>query len=193
MDTLVLRDSITGGMTDEEFMTFCLENPGLRIERKSNFEVVIMPPVTTLSAFYSGEVYGQLRDWNRIHKGGIVFDSSAGFTLPDRSVISPDASWISKERWNGISEEDKNKFSPICPDFVIEVRSKSDNLDALKIKMTLWLKNQAKLAWLVDPIEGATYIFKPGRPEERIQGFNKKVYGEMPVEGFELDLTQLKI
>jgi len=92
MDALVLKDSITGSMTDKEFLKFCMENPGLRIERNNHLEIIIMSPVTSLSGFFSAEVCGQLRDWNKKSKTGIVFDSSAGFTLPDRSVFSSDAS-----------------------------------------------------------------------------------------------------
>lgn len=161
MEWLVLRDSITGNLTDEEFLKFCLENPGLRIERNSNLEIIIRSPVTSLSGFFSAEVCGQLRDWNKKSKTGIVFDSSAGFTLPDRSVLSPDASWISKDRWNSLSDEDKNKFAPLCPEFIIEIRSKSDSLEDLKKKMTVWIGNKAQLAWLIDPVEKTAMFFIP--------------------------------
>ena len=134
MEALVLRDSITGSMTDQEFFKFCLENAGLRIERNSNLEIIIMSPVSTLSGLHSSEVFGQLYQWNAKDRNGVVFDSSTGFTLPDRSVFSPNASWISNEKWKTLSEEDKNKFAPLCPEFVIEVRSKSDNLEDLKKK-----------------------------------------------------------
>ncbi len=94
MDVLVLRDSITGSMTDEEFLRFCVENPGLRIERNSNLEIIIMSPVSTLSGLQSSEVFGQLYQWNKRNGKGLVFDSSTGFTLPDRSVFSPDADFV---------------------------------------------------------------------------------------------------
>lgn len=193
MDALVLKDSITGSMTDEEFLKFCLENPDLRIERNNNLEIIIMSPVTSLSGFFSAEVCGQLRDWNKKAKTGIVFDSSAGFTLPDRSVLSPDASWISKDRWNSLSDEDKNKFAPLCPEFIMEVRSKSDSLEDLKKKMTVWIANKAQLAWLIDPIDKKCYVFHPDGSVREIEGFDKKIKGERPVEGFELDLSLLEI
>ena len=193
MEALVLRDSITGNLTDEEFLKFCLENPGLRIERNSNLEIIIVSPVTSLSGFFSAEVCGQLRDWNKKSKTGLVFDSSAGFTLPDRSMLSPDASWISKDRWNSLSDEDKNKFAPLCPEFIIAVRSKSDSLEDLKKKMTVWISNKAQLAWLVDPVEKNSYVFHPDGSVEKIEGFDKKIRGEKPVEGFELDLSLLTV
>lgn len=193
MEALVLKDSITGSMTEEEFLKFCLENPGLRIERNSKLEVIVMSPVTTLSGFFSAEVCGQLRDWNKKNKTGMVFDSSAGFTLPDRSVFSPDASWVSKEKWNLLSDDDKNRFAPLCPEFVIEVRSKSDSLEELKAKMKMWIFNKAQLAWLIDPIEKKSYIFQSDGSIKEIYGFDKKIMGVKPVEGFELDLSALEI
>jgi Uma2 family endonuclease len=193
MDALVLKDSITGSMTDKEFLKFCLENPGLRIERNNRLEIIIMSPVTSLSGFFSAEVCGQLRDWNKKSKTGIVFDSSAGFTLPDRSVFSPDASWISKDKWNSLSEEDKNTFAPLCPEFIIEVRSKSDSLLDLKRKMGIWIANNAQLAWLIDPIDKKSYYFLTDGSIQEIEGFDKNLIGRSPVEGFELDLSSLEV
>jgi Uma2 family endonuclease len=192
MEALVLKDSITGRMTDEEFLKFCLENPSLRIERNSDLQIIIMSPVSTLSSLHSSEVFGQLYQWNKKNKKGVVFDSSTGFTLPDRSVFSPDASWISLDKWNAISAEDKDRFAPICPEFVIEVRSKSDNLDTLRKKMEVWIANKATLAWLIDPIEKNSYIFRADKSIEKISGFDKTVTGEGPLSGFELDLSALK-
>ena len=194
MDLFVLKDSVTGGLTDDEFLRFCLENPDLRIERNNNLEILIMSPVTTKYSFYSGAAYAQLFNWSLTDKRGIAFDSSAGFTLPDRSVFSPDASWVSREKWDELTEEDKNRFSHICPEFVIEVRSKSDNLSDLKKKMSVWISNGAKLAWLIDPVEKISYVFKPNGIESTVEGFdNKKLIGEEPVNGFILDLSLLKI
>ena len=160
MEALVLRDNITGSMTDQEFFKFCLENDGLRIERNSNLEIIIRSPVSTLSGLHSSEIFGQLYQWNSNDRNGVVFDSSTGFTLPDRFVLSPDASWVSNEKWKTLSEEDKNKFAPLCAEFVIEVRSKSDNLDDLKRKMSVWLANGTHLAWLIDPVEKVNYILQ---------------------------------
>jgi Uma2 family endonuclease len=192
MDAFILKDSVTGSMTDEEFLRFCLENKDLRIERNSNLEIIIMSPTFTLGGFYSGEVFGQLSAWNRLFRKGLVFDSSTGFTLSDRSVLSPDASWVSRSRWDALTEEQKNQFAPLCPEFIIEVLSKSDHLDDLKNKMNVWIANGAQLAWLIDPKNEVSFIFRPNKPEEKIEGFDRKIMGEGPVEGFELDLTLLK-
>jgi Uma2 family endonuclease len=192
METIVLKDRITSRMTDEEFFWFCQENKELRIERNSNLEITIMSPVTLLSGNHSGEVYRQFANWAVLNGTGVHFDSSTGFTLPDRSVLSPDASWISNKKWNALTEEDKDRFAPVCPDFVIEVRSKSDVLDDLKNKMTLWLKNGAQLAWLIDPREKKSFIYRPDKEVEVIHRLDKKMMGEAPVEGFVLDLSLLR-
>ncbi len=193
MDTFILKDSVTGGMTDDEFLRFCLENKDLRIERSSNLEIIIMSPTTTKSGNFEAEIVRQLSNWCIEDERGLVFSPSAGFTLPDKSVLSPDASWVSFKKWNSISEEDQNRFAPLCPEFIIEVRSKSDRLEELKAKMKVWLKNGAQLAWLIDPQEKTSYIFRPGKSEEEINGLDKKLKGENPVEGFVLDLSMLNI
>ena len=193
MDAVILKDSITNRMTDDEFLRFCLENPDLRIERDRNLNIIIMPPVTTLSAYSSGAAFTELSIWNKRFKKGYTFDSSTGFSLPDRSVLSPDAAWVSREKWSSLSEDDKDKFVPVCPEFVIEVKSKSDSLDDLMKKMVAWMKNGCHLAWLIDLRNEVIFIYRPGQKEEKIDGLNRVINGEGPVEGFDLDLSLLKI
>lgn len=192
MDTFVLRGSVTGKMTDEEFLKLCLDNPELRIERNSNLEIVVMSPASSLSAFFSGAVFGRLFHWNEEIQTGIVFDASSGFTLPDRSVLSPDASWVRLDRWIALSEEQRSTFAPLCPEFVIEVRSKTDSLSELKRKMKIWIANGAELAWLIDPIDETVYIYRPDHSQHVLEGFNQIIYGEHPVNGFQIDLSRLK-
>jgi Uma2 family endonuclease len=188
---IVLRDSVTHQMTDEEFFRFCIENDTLRIERDNNLNIFIMPPVGTFGSYQSGEVFGQLLIWNKKNKSGKVFDSSAGFTLPDHSVLSPDASWVSNEKWERVPQSQRTKFAELCPDFVIEVRSKSDSLEELKAKMDRWISNGVQLAWLIDPIKSTSYIFSPDKSPKVIKGFDKALKGEKPVEGFTLLLSEL--
>lgn len=192
METIILKDRVTNKMTDEEFLWFCQENRDLRIERNSNLEILLMSPVTSLSGFWNAEVLRQLANWAIEQKGGFVFDSSTGFTLPDRSVLSPDASWVSKTKWVALSAEDKNKFAPVCPEFVIEIRSKSDSLEDLQAKMKNWIANGTQLAWLLDPSQKDFHIYRASGEAEKIQGFDKKLKGEGPVEGFVLDLGQIR-
>lgn len=193
METVVLKDRFSTGMTDEEFQWFCQENKYLKIERSSNLEIIIMGPVTTKSNYGSGAAFAQLYMWSITNRKGYSFDSSTGFTLPDRSVFSPDASWVSLEKWNILSEEDKDRFAPLCPEFVIEVRTKSDSLEDLQSKMLVWIKNGAQLAWLIDPREKTTYIYQPEKELEVVLGLDQKIEAESPVKGFVLDLSLLKM
>jgi Uma2 family endonuclease len=192
METIVLRDRVTNQMTDEEFFWFCLENKDLRIERNHTLEITIMSPVTSLSGFWNMEISRQLANWAIDNDTGYVFDSSTGFTLPDKSILSPDAAWISKVRWKKIGFEDQNRFAPICPEFVIELRSKSDDIEYLKNKMEVWMRNGTQLAWLIDPFEKRVVVFATAEPRQQIiDGFGRKIIGIPPVKGFELDLSRI--
>ena len=193
METIVLKDRVTGNMSDDEFLQFCIENRDLRIERNNKLEIIIMTPVTTLSSYSSGATFAALANWTKLDGRGFAFDSSTGFTLPDRSVFSPDAAWLSKKKWNALSDDDKDRFAPVCPEFVIEVRSKSDNIEDLKKKMFTWLKNGAQEAWLLDPIKGISFIYRPSKDVIEINGFDSPLAGEGPVQGFVLHLSQLKM
>ena len=193
MEAIVLKDEFTSQWTDEQFFWFCQQNKDQRIERNSNHEIIIMSPVTSRSGNHSGEIFRQFANWSVLNGNGIHFGSSAGFTLPDRSVFSPDASWISNDKWNTLSDEDKDRFAPICPDFVIEVRSKSDSLEELQKKMILWLSNGSQLAWLIDPREKNSYLYRHGTTVEVVTGLDKKLIGEGPVNGFILDLSLLRV
>jgi Uma2 family endonuclease len=192
MEAFILKGSVTGSMADEEFLRFCLDNQDLRIERNSNLEIIIKSPVSTLSGLHSSEVFGQLANWSQKAGRGLAFDSSTGFSLPDRSVLSPDASWLLNTKWNKLSAEEKDKFAPVCPDFVIEVRSKTDDIESLKEKMKVWIRNGVQLAWLIDPRNNTSFIYRPGKAEETIEGIDKKIYGEGIVAGFVLDLSRLE-
>jgi Uma2 family endonuclease len=123
---------------------------------------------------------------------GIGFDSSGGFTLPDRSMRSPDIAWIRKAKWEALSLNQQKKFAPVCPDFVIELRSESDSLNQIKKKMQKWIANGCTFAWLIDPVEKKSYIYKPNDPVREVIGFDKKLSGENLLPGFELDLKRLE-
>ncbi len=192
MDSVILKGKIASSFTDEEFFLLCAGNPDLRIERNSNLEIVIMSPVTTKSSFSSGAIFGQLYAWNLIGGNGYVFDSSTGFTLPDRSIFSPDASWVSKDKFDQLTEEEKDMFAPVCPEFIIEVKSKTDSISDLQNKMKNWIKNGAELAWLIDPRDQVSYLYSSNNVEE-IRGLNKKLMGEGKVKGFVLDLSKITL
>ena len=179
-------------MSDEEFFNFCAQNKKTRIERDENHQIYIMPPVGNDSSAKNSILNLELGLWNKIHKKGIVFDSSAGFYLPDSSMKSPDAAWISNERWMKIPEEEKRKFAHVTPDFIIELMSPSDRLSQLKNKMEKWIENGVLLAWLIVPQSQQVFIYRKDGSVETIKSFDQKPSGENILPGFELDLNDLK-
>ena len=179
-------------LSDEWLFDFCLANSELRIERDSSGKIVIMAPVGLLGSSYNSTVSSLLWMWNQKTKGGVTFDSSAGFRLPNNAMRSPDAAWISSERWNRLGLEDKKRFAAISPDFIIELRSESDSLVELKVKMTEWVQNGTKLAWLIDPIEEKAYVYKLDGSIEEVDSFDKILEANEIVKGFSINLTLLK-
>ena len=152
--------------TADEFWQLCQANPELRLERTAMGEVVIMPPAFSETGRYNSAISGQLWQWNDVRQLGIVFDSSAGFTLPNGAIRSPDTSWIAKARWENLPTEAKYGFSAICPDFVIELRSTSDSLKDVRAKMKEYIENGAQLGWLIDPQSRTVEIYEPGEEVE---------------------------
>jgi Uma2 family endonuclease len=177
-------------MTDEELLRFCAENELARIERDANGELIIMSPVGFDGAGVEGDVYGELRDWAKRDGRGKAYGPNAGVTLPDTSVRAADASWVSWNRINSLSAEERKGYARICPEFVIEVRSASDRLKDMHEKMEMWLTNGVELAWLVDPLRKAVEIYRPGREPEVLVG-GSAVEGEGPVAGFVLELGRV--
>ncbi|MFN0216283.1 MAG: Uma2 family endonuclease [Saprospiraceae bacterium] len=147
------------GMTDEDFYNFCFKNPELRIERSPNGQIIIMPPTTSETGRRNFEIALEIGLWNRQFKLGHVFDSSTGFKLPNGAERSPDTSWILKERWDALLSEDKQKFAPIVPDFVLELRSQDQGLNELREKMAEYMDCGCRLGWLIDPQNRRTYVY----------------------------------
>lgn len=177
-------------MTDDELLRFSAANELLRIERDANGELIVMSPSGSGKGRTNSELNFQLAAWARQTNSGPTFDSNAGFTLPDGSVRSPDASWLAWDRWNALTPEQRKGFAPICPEFVIELRSPSDSLSELQTKMEMWTGNGSELAWLVDPERRAVEIYRPGQQPE-VQEGHSAVYGEGPVAGFVLELGRI--
>ena len=178
------------GMTDDEYYDFCQINPDLRIERTAEGDILIMPPAGIESGFRNSELTGQLRDWARKDGRGLAFDSSAEYILPSGAAYSPDASWVLRSRVNSLSKEQKRKFPPLCPDFVVELMSPSDRLSKLKAKMQEWIDNGAQLGWLLDPDHRVAHIYRAGREPEQILD-PERLFGEDPVAGFVLELADI--
>ena len=189
MDYITLsKDSVN--FTEDEFFNFCVQNRDLRIERDSNLNIILMSPTGNITSNQNFSIYLKLGFWNEKHGLGYTFESNSGFMLPNKSMRSPDVAWIKKERWEKLPLEEKKKFTHICPDFIIELKSESDSLPQLKDKMQEWMKNGCRLAWLINPEKRITIIYRPkGKPEE--VSFDKKLSGEEVLPGFELDLKEL--
>ncbi len=176
--------------SDDELFAFCQANPELRIERDENGHIIIMPPTGLEGSFTNGELFGEVRNWNRQTKAGRTSESNGGYTLPDTSMRAPDVGWVSKERLMSVLPEELKKFARICPDFVIEVRSESDNLKELQEKMGKWLKNGVRLGWLVDPQNQTTTIYRPGQ-EPEAKAFAETLSGEDVLVGFTMNVADV--
>jgi len=193
MDEVILKIPEQYPMTDDELFAFCVANKELRIERDENGQLIIMSPAGGTTGNRNFQLTGIFAIWVEKNQNlGYGFDSATGFRLKDKSMRSPDVSWVRKEKWEKLTQDEKEKFAPVCPDFVIELRSPSDSLSQLKSKMEMWISNGCQLAWLIDPIEQITYIYKPSLPVEEIKGFDNRISGGELLLGFELDLSRLK-
>ena len=191
-EATVLRGPFVTGFSDDEFFRFCQENDLARIERTANHEIIIMPPVGFESSYSSGQAFGSLLIWSRQHRQGRVLESSVGYLLPDGAVLSPDASWVSPERLATVTAAQLQKFPPLCPDFVIEVKSPSDRIPTLQAKMEQWLRNGVRLGYLIDTETEMAYVYTPGQPVQTVAGFDQELSGEPVLPGFRLDLRELR-
>ncbi len=193
MDLVTINIPEEYPMTDDELFAFCAANKELRIERDELGQLIVMSPSGGITGNLNFRISGIFFQWAEMNgQLGYGFDSATGFRLADRSMRSPDVSWVRKTRWDELRLEDQEKFAPICPDFVIELRSKSDSLSQLKSKMEKWMENGCELAWLIDPIQQKTYIYQPNVAVYEVTDFDQKLSGGTLLPGFELDLARLK-
>ena len=177
-------------MSDEELVRFCAANDFLRVERDANGEILVMTPAGNNTGRKNAYLIQVLGAWSDADGRGYAFDSNTGFTLPDGSMRSPDAAWIQAVRWDALSALDKERFSPICPDFIVELRSPSDNLAELQAKMEQWIANGAQAAWLIDPERQVVAVYRPG-DEPEIHHHPTSVQGHGVIAGFELVMTRI--
>jgi len=190
MTALTLNLRSTMELTDERFEQICHSNQDLRFERSSKGELIIMPPTGSETGRQTWGLAGQLWLWNRRTRLGVGFDSSAGFTLPNGAIRSPDASWIELQRWNSLNLEQKRKFAPICPDFIVELCSPSDRLTDVQSKMHEYLDNGTRLGWLIVPETRQVEVYRPNRDIEILSN-PISLSGEDVLPGFELDLQDI--
>jgi Uma2 family endonuclease len=187
---LTVNLSAIAPMTHEQFYEFCLDNRDLRIERTATGDVIIMPPAFSDTGNRNFSIAIQLGNWAEQDGTGIGFDSSAGFTLPNGATRSPDVCWIKLERWNGLTDEQKASFAPICPDFVIELRSSSDTLTSLQDKMQEYMANGALLGWLIDRKNRTAHVYRLNQEPEILDN-PETVGGEPELPGFVLRMSKI--
>lgn len=188
---LVIKSTFLDRLSEEEFNLFCQEQRELRIERNADGAIIFMAPAFSETGRINSEINRQLANWNHQTKKGWVYDSSAGFTLPNSAVRSPDASWVSNVRFEALSDADKTGFIKLCPDFVLELKSSTDSLLTLQTKMLEYIENGARLAWLIDPEAANAYVYRSDGSQETLSGFDHVLSGESVLKGFELDLATL--
>ncbi|WP_221389839.1 Uma2 family endonuclease [Dyadobacter sp. NIV53] len=178
--------------SDDELYMFCRANPELRIERNEKGQIVIMPPTGIETSFRNSDLVTEINIWNRKTRLGKVSDFNGGYTLPDSSMRAPDVAWISNERLATVPSSDLKKFAHVCPDFVIELMSESDELTDLKEKMNKWLLNGVRLGWLIDPKRKQTYIYRFAHDEnDEVVSFSEILSGEEVLPGLEVRITDI--
>ena len=187
---LPIRLRMERRLTDEELLDFCRANEPARVERDANGELIVMSPTGLGGGSMEVEVAIELGIWARGDGRGRVLGSNTGMTLPDGSVRAPDAAWVSEQRWNELTPEQRKSFGRLCPEFVIEVRSETDGMLDLQEKMKMWIANGVELAWLIDPKRRAVEVYRPGEAAE-IHEDPTSVQGSGCVLGFELVMSRV--
>ena len=187
---MVLRTSPVLEMDDERLFDFCRINREWRIERTAEGELEIMPPTGGETSNRNIKLAARLQLWAERDGTGVAFESNGGFILPNGAMRSPDASWVRRERLANLTAEQKQRFLPVCPDFVIEVRSPSDPLATVEAKMREYIGNGARLGWLIDPEERKVHIYGPDEPARVLEN-PAEVSGDPVLEGFVLDLKPI--
>ena len=188
--SLTLQLPTLAQMSSAEFYEFCQANQDLRIERAATGEVIVMPPAFSDTGNRNFNLATQLGAWTEQDGTGVGFDSSAGFTLPNGATRSPDAAWIRLERWQSLTATQQASFAPLCPDFVVELRSASDSLTGLKAKMQEYIANGAQLGWLIDRNAQMVHVYRPGRDPELLHQ-PETVSGDPELPGFVLRLARV--
>lgn len=177
-------------MSPDELFDFCQRHRDLRIEMNSEGEILFMPPTGSETGEKNFNLIVRFGIWARLDGTGQGFDSSTGFVLPNGAIRSPDLSWIRLDKWNAIPKAKRKKFAPVCPDFVVEIRSESDQLARLRAKMTEYIENGASLGWLIDTVEQKIEIYRPNI-EVEILNKPKQISGEPLLNGFVLNLKEI--
>jgi Uma2 family endonuclease len=177
-------------LTDDQFLELSQLNRDLRMELTAQRELIIMPPTGGEAGDRNAELTMQLRSWAKRDGTGSTFDSSTGFRLPDRAVRSPDGSWVRRSRLDALTPEQMKEFIPLCPDFVVELRSPTDSLNVTQEKMQEYIENGALLGWLIDPEQRRVYVYRPNQRVEEMRE-PESLAGDPLLPGFVLDLNEI--
>jgi Uma2 family endonuclease len=177
-------------LTGEQFYDLCQANRDLHLECDSSGNIIVMSPTGGRTGSRNAALTAQLWTWARTDGSGVAFDSDTGFSLPNGSTRSPDAAWILRSRVKEIPEERREKFLPLCPDFVVELRSPSDRISDLKAKMEEYMETGAQLGWLLEPESRRAYVFRPRQPTELLENPGT-LSGDPVLPGFILDLRDI--
>ena len=187
---LVLHLAPVIKLTDDQLLQLCAVNRDLRIERTSEGDLVIMPPTGGETSTGNAELTWSFVSWAKADATGVVFDSSGGFRLPNGAMRAPDVAWVRRSRWEALTPEQRRHFPPLCPDFVLELRSPSDRLADVQAKMEEYLENGAQLGWLIDPLERKVHVYRPDAPVEVLDN-PQAVSGDPLLPGFVLELGKM--
>ncbi|MGK7876350.1 MAG: Uma2 family endonuclease [Xenococcaceae cyanobacterium] len=190
MNLFTLNLPSTIKLTDEQFFDLCQNNHDYQFERTASGDLVIMPPTGGETGRRNIKLSAQLEIWSSQTKLGVAFDSSTCFKLPNGADRSPDAAWIKRDRWDALTAEQKFKFPPICPDFVVELHSPTDTRSKLQEKMVEYWDNGARLGWLIDPQTRRVEVYRPHQEVEILED-PATLSGEEVLRGFVLDLEPI--
>ncbi len=193
MDALVLKTAGVLDLSDDELLRLCSANRDLQIERDRHGNLIFMAPAGSGTSNRNATLVSKLYAWNEAQGEGKVFGPDGGFRLPNGAMRAPDASWIPNARWEAFSPEEQMKFLPLCPDFLVELRSASDRLRPLQDKMAEWMENGCRLAWLIDIAGEQAYVYRAEEEEpEHVGSFDASLSGEDVLPGFQLALKALR-
>ncbi|MEC4892745.1 MAG: Uma2 family endonuclease [Oscillatoria sp. PMC 1050.18] len=190
MNTLTLNLTPIIKLNNEQFEQLATANQDLNLELNAEGELIIMPPTGGETGNRNFEIYIDLGNWNRQNNLGKAFDSSTGFRLRNGATRSPDLSWITTERWDNLTSEQRKKFLPLCPDFAVELVSENDDLETTQAKMAEYLANGLRLGWLINPKTQTVEIYRPNQPVEVLQS-PRNLSGENVLPGFILNLQPI--
>jgi Uma2 family endonuclease len=177
-------------VTPTQFEVLCRDNPDLRMELTATGELIVMPPTGSKTGVRNTALISIIDQWATKDGTGLSFDSSSGFTLPNGAIRSPDVAWVRLDRWESISKQDQEGFAPLCPDFVIELRSPADRLTEVKEKMEEYIRCGARLGFLIDPFEKRVFVYRPAQPVQELDN-PEQIYGDPELAGLVIETSRL--